>query len=135
MFKMMRLLSLFSFLVIGLTLGCGGGSNSRIPLEETPVKGSVTVKGKALAEGEIYFVVSGYAPNVIPIENGEYSGKAKVGSNRIEIRSWKAGPPLSTDPTKQPTKVNTIPSAYNDSSKLTAEVQSKGENDFKFKAP
>jgi hypothetical protein len=134
MFKMMRLLNLFSFLVIGLTLGCGG-SNSRISIEETPVKGSVTVDGKALAEGEIYFIVSGYAPNIIPIANGEYAGKAKVGSNRIEIRSWKEGPPLSTDTTKQPTKVNTIPSDYNDSSKLTAEVQSKGENNFKFNAP
>ena len=132
---MMRLLSFFSFTVISLTLGCGGDSNVRILLEETPVKGSVTVKGKALAEGEIYFVVSGYAPNIIPIANGEYAGKAKVGSNRIEIRSWKEGPPLSTDPTKQPTKVNTIPSAYNDSSKLTADVVSKGENEFKFKAP
>ncbi len=131
---MMRLLSLFSFFIIGLTLGCGG-SNSRATLEETPVKGSVMVKGKALAEGEIYFIVSGYAPNVIPIANGEYAGKAKVGNNRIEIRSWKAGPPLSTDTTKQPTKVNTIPSAYNDSSKLTAEVQSKGDNDFKFSVP
>lgn len=132
---MMRLLSFFSFMVIGLTLGCGGDSNARIPLEETPVKGFVTVKGKALAEGEIYFVVSGYAPNIIPIENGEYSGKAKTGSNRVEIRSWKAGPPLSTDPTKQPSKLNTIPSAYNDASKLTANVVSKGENEFKFKAP
>ena len=131
---MMRILSLFSFLVIGLTLGCGG-SNSRISIEETPVKGSVTVNGKALAVGEIYFIVSGYAPNVIPIANGEYAGKAKVGNNRIEIRSWKEGPPLSTDTTKQPTKVNTIPSAYNDSSKLTAEVQSKGDNDFKFSVP
>ncbi len=131
---MMRLLNLFCFLVIGLTLGCGG-SNSRISIEETPVKGSVTVDGKALAEGEIYFIVSGYAPNIIPIANGEYAGKAKVGSNRIEIRSWKEGPPLSTDTTKQPTKVNTIPSDYNDSSKLTAEVQSKGENNFKFNAP
>ena len=131
---MMRLLSLFSFLVIGLTLGCGG-SNSRISIEETPVKGSVMVNGKALAEGEIYFIVSGYAPNIIPIANGEYAGKAKVGNNRIEIRSWKAGPPLSTDTTKQPTKVNTISNAYNDASKLTAEVQLKGENDFKFNAP
>ena len=131
---MMRLLSLFSFLVIGLTLGCGG-SNSRISIEETPVKGSVTVNGKALAVGEIYFIVSGYAPNVIPIANGEYAGKAKVGNNRIEIRSWKEGPPLSTDTTKQPTKVNTISNAYNDASKLTAEVQLKGENDFKFNAP
>ena len=131
---MMRLLSLFSFLVIGLTLGCGG-SNSRISIEETPVKGSVMVNGKALAEGEIYFIVSGYAPNIIPIANGEYAGKAKVGNNRIEIRSWKEGPPLSTDTTKQPTKVNTISNAYNDASKLTAEVQLKGENDFKFNAP
>ena len=131
---MMRILSLFSFLVIGLTLGCGG-SNSRISIEETPVKGSVMVNGKALAEGEIYFIVSGYAPNIIPIANGEYAGKAKVGNNRIEIRSWKAGPPLSTDTTKQPTKVNTISNAYNDASKLTAEVQLKGENDFKFNAP
>ena len=130
----MRILSLFSFLVIGLTLGCGG-SNSRISIEETPVKGSVMVNGKALAEGEIYFIVSGYAPNIIPIANGEYAGKAKVGNNRIEIRSWKAGPPLSTDTTKQPTKVNTISNAYNDASKLTAEVQLKGENDFKFNAP
>ena len=131
---MMRILSLFSFLVIGLTLGCGG-SNSRISIEETPVKGSVMVNGKALAEGEIYFIVSGYAPNIIPIANGEYAGKAKVGNNRIEIRSWKEGPPLSTDTTKQPTKVNTIPNAYNDASKLTAEVQLKGENNFKFNAP
>ena len=131
---MMRILSLFSFLVIGLTLGCGG-SNSRISIEETPVKGSVTVNGKALAVGEIYFIVSGYAPNVIPIANGEYAGKAKVGNNRIEIRSWKEGPPLSTDTTKQPTKVNTISNAYNDASKLTAEVQLKGENNFKFNAP
>ena len=131
---MMRILSLFSFLVIGLTLGCGG-SNSRISIEETPVKGSVMVNGKALAEGEIYFIVSGYAPNIIPIANGEYAGKAKVGNNRIEIRSWKEGPPLSTDTTKQPTKVNTISNAYNDASKLTAEVQLKGENDFKFNAP
>ena len=130
----MRILSLFSFLVIGLTLGCGG-SNSRISIEETPVKGSVTVNGKALAVGEIYFIVSGYAPNVIPIANGEYAGKAKVGNNRIEIRSWKEGPPLSTDTTKQPTKVNTISNAYNDASKLTAEVQLKGENNFKFNAP
>ena len=131
---MMRILSLFSFLVIGLTLGCGG-SNSRISIEETPVKGSVMVNGKALAEGEIYFIVSGYAPNIIPIANGEYAGKAKVGNNRIEIRSWKEGPPLSTDTTKQPTKVNTISNAYNDASKLTAEVQLKGENNFKFNAP
>lgn len=132
---MFRKLVCFSFLTIGFSLGCGGDSGERTPLENTPVKGSVTVKGKPLAAGEIYFTVSGYAPDVIAIENGEYAGTAKVGKNRVEIRSWKAGPPLSTDSAKQPTKVNTIPTKYNDSSTLTAEIVSKGDNEFKFKIP
>lgn len=132
---MFRALSLFSFLTIVAILGCGGSSNARKTLEEVAVKGSVTAKNKPLLDGEIYFIVSGYAPNIIAIKNGEYAGTAKVGSNRVEIRSWKDGPPLSTDPTNQPTKVNTIPSEFNDSSKLAAEVASKGENTFSFKIP
>jgi len=134
---MFRPLSLFSLLVIGAILGCGESSNSkaRKTLEEVAVKGSVTIGGKPLADGEIYFIVSGYAPNTIAIKNGEYKGTAKAGNNRVEIRSWEAGPPLSTDPTNQPTKVNTIPSEFNDASKLTAEIVSKAENSFNFKTP
>ena len=122
-------------LMIGAILGCGDGSKERKKLEEVAVKGAVTLKDKPLADGEIYFIVSGYAPNIIPVRNGEYTGTAKVGSNRVEIRSWKDGPPLSTDPTNKPTKVNTIPQEFNDASKLTAEVASKAENTFKFKIP
>lgn len=132
---MIRLLGLFSLLAIGVILGCGESSKERKKLEEVAVKGSVTVKNKPVADGEIYFIVSGYAPNIIAIQNGEYAGTAKVGTNRIEIRSWKAGPPLSTDPTNQPTKVNTIPPEFNDASKLTAEVAPKAENTFSFKIP
>lgn len=132
---MIRLLGLFSLLAIGAILGCGESSKERKKLEEVAVKGSVTVKNKPVADGEIYFIVSGYAPNIIAIQNGEYAGTAKVGTNRIEIRSWKAGPPLSTDPTNQPTKVNTIPPEFNDASKLTAEVAPKAENTFSFKIP
>ena len=122
-------------LMIGAILGCGDGSKERKKLEEVAVKGAVTLKDKPLADGEIYFIVSGYAPNIIPVRNGEYTGTAKVGTNRVEIRSWKDGPPLSTDPTNKPTKVNTIPQEFNDASKLTAEVASKAENTFKFKIP
>lgn len=132
---MIRLLGFFSLLAIGVILGCGESSKARKTLEEVAVKGSVTVKNKPVADGEIYFIVSGYAPNIIAIQNGEYAGTAKVGTNRIEIRSWKAGPPLSTDPTNQPTKVNTIPPEFNDASKLTAEVAPKAENTFSFKIP
>ena len=111
------------------------GSKERKKLEEVAVKGSVTFKNKPVADGEIYFIVSGYAPNIIAIQNGEYAGTAKVGANRVEIRSWKDGPPLSTDPTNKPTKINTVPQQFNDGSKLTAEVASKAENTFSFKIP
>jgi len=132
---MFRPLSLFSVLMIGAILGCGDSSKERKKLEEVAVKGAVTIKDKPVADGEIYFIVSGYAPTIIPVRNGEYTGTAKVGTNRVEIRSWKDGPPLSTDPTNKPTKVNTIPQEFNDASKLTAEVASKAENNFKFKIP
>ncbi len=132
---MFRPLSLFSMLMIGAILGCGGSSKARKTLEEVAVKGAVTVKDKPVADGEIYFIVSGYAPNIIAVKNGEYAGTAKVGSNRVEIRSWKDGPPLSTDPTNMPTKINTIPQEFNDASKLTAEVAPKAENNFSFKIP
>jgi hypothetical protein len=122
-------------LMIGAILGCGDSSKERKKLEEVAVKGSVTFKNKPVADGEIYFIVSGYAPNIIPVRNGEYTGTAKVGTNRVEIRSWKDGPPLSTDPTNKPTKINTVPQEFNDGSKLTAEVASKAENTFKFKIP
>ena len=122
-------------LMIGAILGCGESSKARKTLEEVAVKGAITLKDKPVADGEIYFIVSGYAPNIIPVRNGEYTGTAKVGTNRVEIRSWKDGPPLSTDPTNKPTKVNTIPQEFNDASKLTAEVASKAENTFKFKIP
>ena len=132
---MFRPLSLFSMLIIGAILGCGDSSKERKKLEEVAVKGAVTIKDKPVADGEIYFIVSGYAPTIIPVRNGEYTGTAKAGTNRVEIRSWKDGPPLSTDPTNKPTKVNTIPQEFNDASKLTAEVASKAENNFSFKIP
>ena len=121
--------------MIGAILGCGDSSKERKKLEEVAVKGVITIKDKPVADGEIYFIVSGYAPTIIPVRNGEYTGTAKVGTNRVEIRSWKDGPPLSTDPTNKPTKLNTIPQEFNDASKLTAEVASKAENNFKFKIP
>jgi len=122
-------------LMIGAILGCGDSSKARKTLEEVAVKGAITIKDKPLADGEICFIVSGYAPTIIPVRNGEYTGTAKVGANRVEIRSWKDGPPLSTGPISIPTKINTIPQEFNDGSKLTAEVASKAENTFSFKIP
>ena len=96
------------------------------------MKGVVQLDGKPLAEGEVYFVLPGQAPTVFAVKNGAYSGIANVGSNTVEIRSYKSGPALLGDPTKSPTKMNVIPARFNDTSKLTATVAEAGANYFPF---
>ena len=114
-------------LALGCALGCGSSSDKP---KLTAVKGLITLDGKPMPEGEIYFVLSGQAPTTLTVKDGAYSGMANVGSNAVEIRSYKVGPVLIAN---QPaTKVNVIPARYSDSSKLKAEVADGGTNDFKF---
>jgi hypothetical protein len=116
-------------LAFSIPFGCGGTTSKA---KSTPVKGTVTLDGKPLVDGEITFLLAGEAPSVIPIKDGAYTGNAFAGSNKVEILAFKEGPPLSTDPTKTPTKRNFIPDRFNVMSKLTAEVVAGGANDFKF---
>ncbi len=67
-----------------------------------------------------------------PLKDGAYSGNANVGKNKVEVRAFKDGPPLSTDPEEKPTKLNHLPERFGISSQLTAEVTADGTNDFKF---
>jgi len=128
---MVRLLQIpLLFLCVTLVVGCGDGSKK--DPAEVPVKGEVTLDGKPLPEGEITFAVVGMPGRPIPVANGVYSGKALPGKNKVEVRAFKAGPPLSTDPEKKPTKVNFLPEKYNEHSKLDAEVSPGGANEFKF---
>jgi hypothetical protein len=85
-----------------------------------------------MREGEIILTVAGEAPIILPIKDGAFSGNAAVGNNRAEVFSYKAGPPLSTDPTGAPTKVNFIPDKYNGHSKLEMEVTASGPNESSF---
>ena len=90
------------------------------------------VDGKPMADGEIYFVLSGQAPTTFPVKDGAFSGTGNVGKNAVEIRAYKIGTALLGDPNKSPTKVNIIPARFSDLSKLTADVTEGGANDFKF---
>ena len=110
-------------------LGCGGTTGKA---KAIPVKGVVTLDGKPLAGGEVSFVLTGQAPTIIPVKDGAFAGEAFAGSNKVEVRSYKSGPPLSTDPDKAPTKMNFIPDRFNATTTLTAEVAAGGANDFKF---
>src|SRR5689334_9544966 len=73
-----------------------------------PVKGTVKLDGKPMADGEVSFCLFGEPPRVMPVKDGQFSGEALNGSNRVEVHAFKAGSPLSTDPTKAPTRVNFI---------------------------
>jgi hypothetical protein len=93
----------------------------------------VTLDGKPLLEGDILFSIAGYPPEKIPIKEGAFSGEAMVGKNLVEVMAYKQGPPITTDPEKKPSKINTIPDKYNGPhSTLSADVGSSGANDLKF---
>jgi len=112
--------------------GCGDGKPHP---KTTDVTGSVTLDGKPLAEGEVSFVVTGEAPALIPVKDGNFKGKAFAGKNRVELRATKALPkPANALPTDEAPRMNLIPDKYNVQSKLEANVTSGGENSFKFEA-
>lgn len=124
------LLHLGLVIVLGTALGCGSDATKLGKL--TAVKGTVNLDKKPMPEGEIMFVLSGQAPKIIPVKDGVYAGEAYIGSNKVEIRAFKVGPALTTDPTNTPTKINIIPDRYNSKTTYTAEVAATGANEFKF---
>ena len=123
-------LILFGLVILG-TSGCSG-SSKKGPPPKSAVKGTVTLDGKPVPEGEILFSVSGEVPVPLPIKDGSFSGEATVGKNAVSVSVYKAGKPTSTDP-KTPTKINIIPAKYNGpNTTLSADVAEGGANDFKF---
>jgi len=87
-----------------------------------------------MAEGEISFSLTGEVPQLLQVKDGAYSGKAYVGKNRVEIRSYKAAEPVEMDGkiVNEGSKENILPAQYNSSSTLSAEVTAAGPNEFNF---
>lgn len=110
--------------------GCGGSEKKKVPA--APVRGIVLVSGKPVADGKITLGVPGEAPVILSITDGVFEGNAFVGVNHVEIRAFKDGPPLSTDPSRTRTKVNYLPERFGGLSKLTAEVSPTGNKEMKF---
>lgn len=128
----MKYLGLFPLVALIVVLtGCGDATGKK-KLAEVQVSGKVTIDKQPLADGELMLVQDGTYPLIIEIKNGSFSGKAYAGNNRVEIRAYKAGPPMSTDPEKKPTKVNYIPTRYNDQSKTMKDIPAGGATDLVF---
>lgn len=126
---MVRLLVLsLAVLVAAGLAGCSKGGPSR-----APVRGTVTLDKKPLADGQIVFVTPGKAPEALPIANGAFDGSVEVGERKVEILAYKDAPGVKMDGEPDtPSKVNYLPTRYNSASQLTATVKPEGTLDLKF---
>lgn len=112
-------------------IGCGD-SSPRKNASTVPVKGTVKLDGKPMPDGEITFVAPNEPVNQMPVKDGAFSGQAVPGKNTVQFAVYKDGPPLSTDPEKKPTQVNTLPPQYTHQSTIEADVKAEGANEFTF---
>lgn len=127
---MYRLTPLLSFVALCLiVLGCGQKSSTA---KLAPVKGTITLNGKAMGGGEIRFSVPGQPVKTMPIASGAFSGEASVGKNNVEVVWEKDGPPNPMNPSEK-LKVNVVnPQFSGPSSELKADITDKGATDLKF---
>jgi len=117
-------------MVVALTSGCTPSVPKPPPV--ATVKGTVQLDGKPMPTGEIEFEVVAYPAKILKIENGAFSGEVFSGNNTIRFHMYKDGPPMSTDPEKKPSKIESLPSQHNSKSGHSVDVPAGGSNDLKF---
>ncbi|UUO06339.1 hypothetical protein M4951_23695 [Blastopirellula sp. J2-11] len=127
------------------SMGC---SRSDDPFDRADASGIVTLDGKPLAEGVVYFIPKGgiVGPKAFAtVTDGTFSAEGDyaplVGNHRIEIESRddggiafddeKAVARLVEEGRKPPQRV-VVPPIYNQRSILSADVVADGPNEFKF---
>jgi hypothetical protein len=100
-----------------------------------PVSGTVTLDGKPLEHGDIFFVdISGrYGPDPGRIEDGRFQFKAKAGKKRVQISASKIFVGGAKGAGGEPVPEEFLAPEYNAQSKLTGEVKPEGPNEFEFK--
>lgn len=125
-----RVCSAASFVVL-LTISGLAGCGKSWP-ELFPVSGTVTLDGRPLAEGLIYFrTIQTGDIEPIEIKNGQFFGKAKPGDRRVEISAFRVEL-YDSGGMKAKIQQNLVPKCYNLDSTLTAKVSSEGDNQFQF---
>ncbi len=122
---------LFLSLVILSTVVLAGCSKETAKV--VPVRGTVTLDKKPLADGKIVFSTPGKAPEALPITNGTFEGKVEAGERKVEILAYKDAPPVPMEGVPPgENKVNYLPARYNSESQLRATVSPGGSLDLKF---
>jgi len=107
---------------------------------EYPVRGTVTLDGSPMAQGDVIFRDDTKAIfSTFSVSNGQFSGKSEAGTFKVEINSMQdqtaaADSATGYAPPGGTTKKNVVLPQYNAESKQTAEVKSSGINEFTFEA-
>jgi hypothetical protein len=110
--------------------GCGPTG-----LRYAPVKGTVTLDDKPIADGVVTFTRDGEVPIQLTITNGRFDGKVVAGVNRVQFAVFKHPPPQKGPPPRpgmEPSSENILPARYHQLSDLTREVTDSGPNEFEF---
>lgn len=113
----------------------GTGCNSTKEPEVAEVSGKVELDGKPMPSGKIVFDQTGMPPDTLDVKDGKFEGKAKVGTAKVRISSYRQGkvPDMYKDtPNKEQFLENIIPPAFNSESKLTAPIKSGKNSDLAF---
>ncbi|WDI39740.1 hypothetical protein [Bremerella sp. P1] len=118
------------FLLVGLLLSLGCTAQSNEP-QRLPVSGSVSLDGKPLDKGVIYFkTVSKGSVDALDIVAGKFSGEVEPGERRVEISAFRTA--SGGTPGMDAGEVNYIPAKYNNKSTLKANVTQGQANEFDF---
>jgi hypothetical protein len=109
------------------SFGCGKKER-----EVYPVGGTVTLDGKRLPEGTIYFrTMQTSSFDSFLISDGAFEGNTEAGERRVEITVVKTVMRGSGQMVGQ-VQENIIPKRYNVETELKATVTPDGPNQFKF---
>ncbi len=127
---MKRVACLLPLALAAALVGCQ--EEGPAPASVAPVSGAVTLDGKPMEGGEVRFLISGQAPQVLEIQNGAFAGEAYVGQNQVHVLWEKDGPPNPMNP-ETPLKVNLVsPKFSGPSSPFQVDVPAAGATDLKF---
>lgn len=115
----------------GMTIGCLPASP---PKTTCPVRGTVSLDGKPLTQGEIYFKTDATGElDVFPIQQGQFAGQAVKGPRRVEIFAYRETQVVPMPGmTPETTRENYLPAQYNLNSSLTANLLADEPNELHF---
>ena len=117
---------LFLFVITGCTPAPQGAAPA------ATAKGTVQIDGKPVPTGEVHFGMPGVPPRVLKITDGNFSGEAPIGKNKVEVFIYVEGP-ASEKYAGATSKKNTAPEKYwGPNTVLEATVNASGTNEFTF---